>query len=132
MIEAVAEVGSGGGVGLVLVGVATAVLLVDKSLVLLFTNTVPCRHRPLSHPLLSAVPGLPGLKHVAVSTWASQHWKHVALVCPRVTPQPWVEKKNSVPSSFEGLDDLFLLRDVQGMSTGIFYATRPASGTTGL
>ena len=68
MIEAVAEVGSGGGVVLGVVGLANAVLLVDKSLVLLFTTTVPRRHRPLYRPLLSAVPFPIGLTCVDVST----------------------------------------------------------------
>ena len=57
MIEAVAEVGSWGGIGLGVVGVANTVLLVEKTLALLFTTTVPHRQRPFSHPLLIAVPG---------------------------------------------------------------------------
>ena len=43
MIESVAEVGSWGGVVLGVVGVANAVLLLDKSLFLLLTNTFPRR-----------------------------------------------------------------------------------------
>ena len=68
MIEAVAEVGSGVGVGLVLVGLTNAVLLIDKYLVTLLYTTVPHRHMTLSHTLLSAVPGPLGLAPVAVST----------------------------------------------------------------
>ena len=46
MIEAVAEVGSGSGVGLGVVGVANTVLLLEKSLVLILTTTVPHLQRP--------------------------------------------------------------------------------------
>ena len=94
MIEAVAEVGSWGGVGLGVVGVARTVLLVEKTLALLFTTTVPHHQRPFSHPLLSAVPGPLVLARVAFSTWTSRHWEHVELVWPWVTTQPWAEQKN--------------------------------------
>ena len=68
IIGAVAEVGSSGGVLLSVVAVSNAVLLVEKSLVLTFTITVPRCQSPLSHPLLSAVPGPLGLALVDVST----------------------------------------------------------------
>ena len=93
MIEAVEEVGSWGGVGLGVVGVANAALLADKYLVLLFTTTLPRSQMPLYHILLSAVPGPPGLARVAVSTCPYWRWEHVELVCPWVNPQPWVEQK---------------------------------------
>ena len=86
IIEAVAELGSGGGVGLGLVGVSNTVFLIEKSSVLPFTTTVPRRQMPFYHTLLSAVLGPPGLECVAVSTWSSKRWDHVALVCPRVIP----------------------------------------------
>ena len=76
--------------------VANAVFLVDKYLVLLFTTTFPLSHRPLSHPLLSSVPGPLGLARVFVSTWPSRRWEHVTLVCPRVTQHPWVEHENPI------------------------------------
>ena len=40
-------------------------------------------------------------------------------------------KKPNVPPPFEGLDDLFIRRVGQGMSTGICSATQPASSDTG-
>ena len=68
IIGAVEEVGSSGGVLPSVVGVSNAVLLVGKSLVLLFTTTFPRCQSILSHPLLSAVPGPLGLARVDVST----------------------------------------------------------------
>ena len=41
-------------------------------------------------------------------------------------------KKPNVPSPIEELDELFLLSDGHGMSTGVCSATRPASGAPGL
>ena len=94
MIEAMSEVGSWGGVGIGVAGVANTVLLVDKNVVLLSTNIVPLLKMPLYHFLLNAVMGPLGLARVAVLTWTSRCWEHVALVWPRVTPQPWMELKN--------------------------------------